>query len=54
MTPAFAAVLRHASRRSLRCGRQIWIEYRAGRIAEHLVHRRGWTLIARVIGTEVV
>lgn len=46
------SIFRTASRLSLRRGRVIWVEYRAGRLAMHLAHRRGWNLIVAVAGDE--
>lgn len=40
--------------RSMRLGRQIWIERRHGRFQMHLAHRRGWELWVIVAGEEMV
>lgn len=51
---AVLTCIAHARLESIGTGRQLWIETRNGLVQSHLAHRKGWHLIARVIGEEVL
>lgn len=55
--PFLGIILLHIARariESLATNRQVWVEERNGRVVNHLAHKRGWRLICRVIGEEVI